>query len=243
MEVPGEGLVGGSERFVGGQFDLRGREEEYLGHVPLNGRRVLEIGPASGFLTFHMESKGASVVAVELGPDADWDIVPQASLDLASIRAERREVMAQLRNGFWWAHKRMGSRAKVHYGDVCALPEELGDFDVAIMAAVLRHTRDPLRIVEGCTRHTDSIVITEMHMSEFDGAPLTRFVPSRESEIWDTWWDFSPDFLLRFLEVLGFDRTAVTYHEQRLLAAGVEHSIPFFTLIATRSPSNRVAPV
>src|ERR1017187_4959904 len=71
MEVPDRGVGGG-------QFDLRGHEEAYLGRVELGGRRVLEIGPASGFLTFHMESKGASVVAVELGPDAEWDVVPRA---------------------------------------------------------------------------------------------------------------------------------------------------------------------
>lgn len=52
MDVPGHGTVGG-------QFDLRGAEDDYLGKVGLAGQRVLEIGPASGFLTFHMESRDA----------------------------------------------------------------------------------------------------------------------------------------------------------------------------------------
>ena len=228
LEVPDEGVVGG-------QFDLRGAEDEYLGHVSFHGRRVLEIGPANGFLTFHMESAGANVVAVELGPDADWDIVPHAELDLAAIREERRLIMQRLRNGFWWAHKRMGSQAQVHNGDVYALPDELGDFDVAVLASVLRHTRDPFRIVEGCARRAASLVITEMHFPELDGAPVTRFVPRRGSPTWDTWWDFSPDVLINFVGVLGLDQTNVTYHEQRLLANDMEHSIPFFTLVASRS--------
>jgi SAM-dependent methyltransferase len=230
MDVPGE-------RLVGGDFDLRGGEDDYLGHIPLDGRRVLEIGPASGFLTFHMESRGASVVAVELGPDAEWDIVPYAELDLEAIREERRQIMERLRNGFWWAYERTGSRAKVHYGDVYALPDELGDFDVAVMAAVLRHTKDPLRIVEGCARHATSVVITEMYFPELDGAPVTRLHPSRESTTWDTWWDFSPEVLVGFLRVLGFDHTVVTFHEQRFLASEPEHSIPFFTLVGSRSQS------
>jgi SAM-dependent methyltransferase len=228
MEVPGEGLLGG-------QFDLRGGEDDYLGHIPLEGRRVLEIGPASGFLTFHMESRGATVVAVELGSNADWDIVPHAELDLAAIRAERRQTMDELRNGFWWAYERMGSRAKVHYGDVYALPDTLGDFDVAIMAAVLRHTRDPLRIVEGCAHHAESVVITEMYSPELDGKPVTRLFPARESATWDTWWDFSPDLLVQFLGVLGFDQTRVSYHEQLFLANNARNPIPFFTLVADRS--------
>jgi O-methyltransferase len=228
MAVPGEGVVGG-------QFDLRGGERDYLGHVSLDGRRVLEIGPANGFLTFHMESAGASVVAVELGPDADWDIVPHAELDLVAIKEERRQIMERLRNGFWWAHERMGSRAQVHYGDVYALPDALGEFDIAVMAAVLRHTRDPLRIIEGSARHAASVVITEMYYPDLDGVPVTRLVPSAKDPAWDTWWDFSPDLLVGFLEVLGFDQTAVTHHRQRLLADDVEHSVPFFTIVASRS--------
>lgn len=227
MEVPGEGVVGGD-------WDLRGNEDAYLGHVPFVGRRVLEIGPASGFLTFEMESRGASVVAVELGPDAEWDIVPYPELDLGAIREERRQIMERLRNGFWWAHERRGSRAKVHYGDVYALPDELGHFDVAIMAAVLRHTRDPLRIIEGCARHAESLVITEIHLPELDGAPVASFLPSRESPTWDTWWEFSPDLFVRFLGVLGFDQFTVTHHDQRFFAGDVEHRIPFFTVVAQR---------
>jgi SAM-dependent methyltransferase len=227
MEVPGEGVVYGD-------FDLRGGVDDYLGHVPLNGRRVLEIGPASGFLTFHMESRGASVAAVEIGPDAEWDIVPQAELDLATIRKDRLAIMERLRNGFWLAHQRTGSRAKVHYGNVYELPDELGHFDVAIMAAVLLHTRDPLRIIEGCARRADTVVITEMHKTELDGAPLASLVPSRESGVWDTWWDFSPDFFTQFLGILGFRQSTVTYHTQPHFAGGAEYQIPFFTLVASR---------
>lgn len=67
MEIPGFGPTPHP------QWDLRGREATYLGNLPLAGRRVLEIGPASGHLTFWMESQGAEVVSVELAPDADSD--------------------------------------------------------------------------------------------------------------------------------------------------------------------------
>jgi hypothetical protein len=52
MDLPGVGQVGG-------QWDLRGRVDDYLGHVELRGKRILEIGPASGFLTVEMEKRGA----------------------------------------------------------------------------------------------------------------------------------------------------------------------------------------
>lgn len=228
IDVPGHGTVGGD-------FDLRGGADAYLGGIELSGRRVLEIGPASGFLTFHMESRGASVVSVELGPDAEWDVVPQVELDLAQVREERQRIMRQLRNGFWWAHERIGSRAQVHYGDVYALPGELGRFDVAVMAAVLRHTRDPLRIVEQCAGLANRLVITEMHMPELDGEPVARLVPARESRTWDTWWDFSPGFLARFLGIVGFEAIAVTHHLQRFLSGGQPREVPFFTIVAERA--------
>jgi SAM-dependent methyltransferase len=235
MDVPGHGAVGGD-------FDLRGGEDEYLGNVELSGRRVLEIGPASGFLAFHMESRGASVVSVELGPDAEWDIVPQSDLDLDEIREQRQLIMRQLRNGFWWAHRHIGSRAQVYYGDVYALPDELGQFDLAVMAAVLRHTRDPLRIVEQTARLANKLVLTEMHMPELDDEPVARLVPARESRTWDTWWDFSPGFLARFLSILGFEAIAVTHHVQQFLADGRARSVPFFTVVAERGAKAALGP-
>ncbi|MCX6006791.1 MAG: hypothetical protein NTZ34_05965 [Chloroflexi bacterium] len=39
MDLPGYGLVGN-------QWDLRGKEEDYLGHIKLEGKTVLEIGTA-----------------------------------------------------------------------------------------------------------------------------------------------------------------------------------------------------
>src|SRR5271168_2362928 len=46
-----------------GVWDLRGRESAYLGGVDLAGKRVLELGPATGYLSFAMERMGAEVVA------------------------------------------------------------------------------------------------------------------------------------------------------------------------------------
>ena len=45
MELPSRGVIEGRD------WDLLGRVDEYLGNVDFAGQRVLEIGPASGFLT------------------------------------------------------------------------------------------------------------------------------------------------------------------------------------------------
>src|ERR1700722_19381468 len=84
MDIPGYGPV------LNPLWDLRGSESDYLGHVTLAGKRVLEIGPATGYLSFYMESQGAEVVSVELSPDVSWDVVPDpdTNLDRGSQRRE-----------------------------------------------------------------------------------------------------------------------------------------------------------
>jgi hypothetical protein len=102
----------------------------------------------------------------------------------------------------------------------------------AVMAAVLRHTRHPLRIVEEGVRLANRLVITEMYTPELGEEPVARLVPAAESGTWDTWWDFSPGLLARFLGVLGFGNVPVTHHTQRYLADVEPRSVPFFTIVA-----------
>jgi len=52
MDLPNHGVVTGA-------WDLRGREAAYLGNVDVAGKRVLEVGTASGHLCFAMEKMGA----------------------------------------------------------------------------------------------------------------------------------------------------------------------------------------
>ena len=49
------------------------------------GKRVIDIGPASGFLSFHMERRGAQVVCIEPQMETFWDLVPRAGVDLDAI--------------------------------------------------------------------------------------------------------------------------------------------------------------
>src|SRR5438105_1934433 len=94
IDVPGHGAVEG-------QWDLRGAEAAYLGGIALQGRSVLEIGPASGHLGFWMERQGAVLTMLDLGPDNAWDFVPFKGLDLSAMQAERQEHLLRLQNSWW----------------------------------------------------------------------------------------------------------------------------------------------
>jgi len=221
VEIPGHGLVEGL-------WDLRQGVDDYLGHVPLVGRRVLEIGPASGFLTIEMEKRGAEVVAVEVPDDPGWDFVPYSAPFMGSIYGPRREGMRSLKNSFWFTHAAHQSKAKLWYGDVYNLPEALDRFDVAVMGAVLLHCHSPLRIIEQCAKLAETLVITDMLVPQLVGQPVCRLVPNRDNRKWDTWWEFSPDFFIQFLEVLGFATPTVTTHVQYYLG----QPYTFFTVVA-----------
>ena len=55
MTLPGFGEIAG-------QWDLRGEYGAYTGNVDMAGKSVLDIGTASGFLSFEAEAAGASEI-------------------------------------------------------------------------------------------------------------------------------------------------------------------------------------
>lgn len=222
MDIPEVGEVQGA-------WDLRKGVSAYLGHLDLAGKKVLEIGPASGFLTFEMERAGARVTAVEVPDEPGWDFVPFPAEVLEPLYGPRCEVMHQLKNSWWFNHHAFKSSAMLAYADVYALPLELGRYDIAVMGSVLLHTKAPLQIIEQCANHADTLIITDMLHPELEGSPVCRLVPSERNVRWDTWWEFSTDFLIQFLGVMGF-RAEKNLHSQPHHG----HDYPFFTLVARR---------
>jgi O-methyltransferase len=224
MEVPGHGIQAGLK-------DLRGGVDDYLGKVAFAGQRVLEIGPASGFLTFEMEKRGAEVVSVEVTAEHPWDFVPYPAEKLEEVLGPRQVDMQRLKNSYWFSHTAHQSKAKVYYGDVYNLPAALGQFDIAVMGSVLLHCRDPLRIVEQCGRMARLIIITDVFYPDLEGTPVCRLAPTPQNFFWDTWWYFSTQFFTQFLAVMGFTTAEIFTHEQ-LRVGGVD---TWFTIVAQRS--------
>jgi O-methyltransferase len=228
MEIPGQGVMSGL-------WDLRAGVDDYLGQISLAGKRVLEIGPASGFLTVEMEKRGADIVAVEIMDDPGWDFVPFPPAVMDAVYGPRREVMRRLKNSFWFTHAAYRLKAKLYYGDAYNLPDQLGHFDVAVMGSVLLHCRCPVGIVEQCARKANTIVITDLLTPELEGQPVCRLIPTRENREWGTWWHFSTTFFLQFFGVLGFTETKVTTHAQWYETE--KASVPLFTIVASKPPA------
>lgn len=211
MDLPGIGSVSGP-------WDLRAGVRDYLGGVDVAGRRVLEMGTASGFVCFSMEAMGAEVIAYDLSDEQDWDIVPYAGQDTDETRATRRAVLRRLNNGWWLAHEKLGSRARVVYGSVYDVPAGIGPVDIVTYGAILLHVRDPfLALQMGSRLARETAIVTEQVSAWSDdaNAPNTlRFVPNPAThQPTETWWHIPPSTVQRMLGVLGFD-SEVSYHEQ-----------------------------
>jgi SAM-dependent methyltransferase len=234
VEVPGYGLFEG-------EWDLRAGVDAYLGEAELRGRRVLEIGTASGFLAFAMEQRGAEVVAFDLSPEHAPDLVPEAGADPARRKGDHREHVRKLNNAFWLCHRAFASRAQLVHGSVYALPDEIGLVDVGTFGCVLLHLRDPLAALAQAVRLTrDSVIITEpvVVRSRLKRALLRRLGPALllfprpgQANAETTWWVLTPETVQALLGVYGFEDSRVTYHTQTYRGQPVK----LFTVVGRRT--------
>ena len=227
---------------VDGQWDLRGKESQYLGEVAFSGKRVLEIGPASGHLSFYMEREGAEVVSVEAGDDNRWeffwDIPDGTPAELSEKIATHREMMLRLKNSYWLAHSAFGSNARVHYGSAYDIPNELGQFDISVLGCVLLHNKSPLQILEDCAKRTrETIVVVEVFRETQLSQTRVVFQPGARERQWHTWWSFSPVYFSEILHSMGFTEQRVSFHHQ--ICKGEPTAL--FTVVANRTPVGVVA--
>jgi hypothetical protein len=235
MDVPGHGLMEG-------EWDLREGVDAYLGRIGLQGKRVLEVGTASGFLCFAMEKRGADVIAFDLAPRQPPDLVPFPGRDPQERRREHSRHLERLANAYWLCHRLGHSAARRVEGTVYAIPDAIGPVDVTTFGCVLLHLRDPFAALTSALRLTrEKVIVTEPVVIR---SPLKRwllrrlvgpaalFFPRAERGGPETtWWTLTPELIQRYLAVLGFEKTDVTYHTQMYR----RQSVPLFTVVGQRT--------
>lgn len=191
---------------IKGDWDLRGAERAYVGELDLSGKRVLDMGAASGFMTFAMERMGADVVAYDIGNGRDWNVVPHHTLH-GKMEAQREAMgrsSERLKNSFWYSHKALGSRTKAFYGDIYSLPNELATFDAILYGLILTHLRDPFQaLYSGARLCAGTIIVTGMFGSQPNGASVFRPDYNNTHGL-HSWWLLSASTLENMLGALGF---------------------------------------
>ncbi len=200
-----------------GAWDLRGAEEEYLGRIDLAGKRVLELGPASGYLTFYMERQGAAVVGFDAGFTTVIDLLPVKEWDMYAAKTTHMHMISRYQNSWWYMHRALRSRAKMVYGDIYSLPCDLGEFDVATFGTILLHLRDPFTaLAEASKRTRSTIVVTEIlnDAATYEDRAVMVFDPVG-GEHPTNWWALSPGAVEKMVKRLGFEVTRLIYHTQK----------------------------
>lgn len=218
MDLPGSPAVTGD-------WDLRANLEAYLGHTDFRGKRVLDVGSATGCLTFHMERQGADVVSYDLCEDYLWDFVPFAGTDFRGVAEDYRGRIRRINHAYWYCHRRLGSHARKVYGTVYNIPEAIGPVDISVFGSILLHVRDPFLALQNALQLTrEKVIVTDMlprrqfyqMLLPWLGRPKMTFLPEHKSQRHGgTWWEISPSAIRQFLGVLGFEETTVSYHRQK----------------------------
>jgi tRNA (mo5U34)-methyltransferase len=184
----GEGLV------TPGLHDYRSSIDEFHFPEDLTGKKVLDVGSATGFFSFEFERRGADVVSVE-GPSLDdVDRFPHQALtqtvpklaamtaghtlyseeDFAAVfRAADADADADafyhyfLDGPLRLCHKALGSRVERRYASVYDIPQtELGadEFDVVFLGDLLLHTMHPLTALAAVAPLCRDTLVISQHM-------------------------------------------------------------------------------
>jgi SAM-dependent methyltransferase len=224
---------------VGDNWDLRGRIDDYTGHVALAGKRVLDVGTASGFLTFEMERKGAEVVSFDADGPLRSFLIPMKGDTFFTNRnawaANFGDVLRKLNNSYWLAHRLYGSNAKCAYGDVYSVPASLGEFDVVMVGQILVHLSDPIRAIASLMDRTrDLMVITEgMVDSSEPVAHLCARAKTRQN--W-SWWHLSTGLYHEVFTMAGWTVEAIQTANYACVSESKPRDVKLTTIVARRGP-------
>lgn len=203
---------------IPGAWDLRGGEDDYLGGTSVEGQRVLEFGPATGYLTYWMEERGADVVCIDAGFDVPIDILPVPGNDLREIRMGAMRGIGAVQNSWWYLHQNRQAKAAMVSAPIYDLPVDLGEFDVATYGAILLHLRDPFAaLAEGALRTRRRIIVTDL-IQDTDVDPeanVMRPDPLGAVEHRTNWWALFPGAVKQMLKRVGFPNAETIFHTQK----------------------------
>lgn len=221
-----------------GHWDLRGQFDKYTGGVKFAEKTVLDVGTASGFLTFEAEKRGATVVSVEAESAEKYDRLPSVGSlierDYNLWIQEGNKVLASTKRAYWLAHREFNSQARAYYGDIYALPDDLGLFDIVIVGQILVHLSDGIRALNNAVKHCKQTFIVAEGMFESE-TPLASFlVRAEKPENNFSFWHYSTGFYKEYMKAMGFGLKHNKTHKYRCNVPGWKKDLPITTMVFER---------
>jgi SAM-dependent methyltransferase len=137
---------------IAGDWDIAKDIPSYL--IPdMRGKTVLDMGPASGFFSFYLESLGAEVTVLESRGYGDFDVYGVDRYTPPDTPPNRVVDGRPLWYGphsesFWAMHTMLDSQVKFVNGRFYEAPEVLDrKFDLVLACNILQHVRDPIGVL------------------------------------------------------------------------------------------------
>ena len=231
MDLP----ISGSQE---GHWDLRGRFDDYVSRISFGGRSVLDVGTASGFLSFEAEKRGAKVVSIDASTAMHLDRVPFAdslhALNYAAWLEKADKYLDDIKRSYWLAHRELKSANRAYYGNVYDLPSELGTFDVVIVGQILVHLCDVVRALSSiAARCKDTLVIAEGMVENPE--PVSHWLARAGHPENDySFWHHSTGLYRELLSILGFELQSKESRKYRCNLEGPADGISITTLVFKR---------
>ena len=172
--------------------NLRARLDAWPLPQDLRGKRVLDIGAASGWNSFECERRGAEVVAIDC------------------VEYEEFVAVKQLRE------------SKIEYAviDMEELtPERFGHFDYVLFFGVFYHLRHPLLGLENVCSVTSGVAFVESYVIDDAPDPARCYMEFYETDELggqiDNWCGPTTQCLLAMTRAAGFPRAKFLYTDSR----------------------------
>ncbi len=199
------------EIYTDGDYDLEPLVPQYCIPENLTGKKVLDVGRASGFFSFLMEERGADVTATDLPSFFSWDFVGgEQTLNERkdTIASEADFTKREILGAFDFARSYRNSKVKSTLINVYDLsPETMGEqYDLVFCGSLLSHLRDPLLALERIYSVTkDQLILSCPVLDEQINLPVMAFGGAFDPDK-RTWWLPNIICVIELLKSVNFQR-------------------------------------
>lgn len=222
-----------------GAWDFRDRFDQYIGGVSLQGKTVLDVGTAGGFLAFSAEAAGASAVtAMDVRSFLDQNRVPFINTDYTNNKIEWAATHApeldRQKKAFWYSWHKLSSKVQVCYNNIDELYSIDEKFDIVFAGALMEHLADPVSALGAiCRVATETVVVAFTPVDDTSNELFMRQLVPWTPETAYVWWVLSKELYTSIFNGMGFDPAFLPSSAMRR-ETGIIHEVPRQTIVARR---------